>query len=285
MKRLLPLLLLLPMPALGWGEPGHRIICQIAFDELDAQARAEVQRLIELDPDFDSFAESCLHADAPERIRALDHFVNIARSQAAITVADCPLAQTCVITAIAKDEAILANPFAPDSAKLLALKLLGHWVGDIHQPLHVSFQDDRGANYIFADIAEPESNLHGAWDYRIISHNLGDDVAAIARQLRVSVSDKQRAAWRYDGPVEWANESYQVTISPSVGYCTWQHGACWYSADNMLLNDGEPWRLVEITDAYLERHGPIVAERLQRAGIRLAAVIERAFMASTVQAY
>ena len=100
MRRLLPLLLLLPMPAFGWGEDGHRIVCQIAFDELGAPARAEVQRLIDLDADFDSFAESCLYADAPERIRALEHFVNIPRSHRAITLADCPMAQTCVITAI-----------------------------------------------------------------------------------------------------------------------------------------------------------------------------------------
>jgi len=35
-----------------------------------------------------------------------------------------------------------------DQAKLASLKYLGHWVGDIHQPLHVSFADDRGGNFI-----------------------------------------------------------------------------------------------------------------------------------------
>ena len=275
MRKFFPLLLLVPLPAFGWGETGHRVVCQIAFDELGVNVRAEVQRLIDLDPDFDSFAESCIYADKPERIRVLDHFVNLPRSAAAITTLACPMAQTCVITAIPKDAAVLANPLASDSEKLLALKLLGHWVGDIHQPLHVSFQDDRGANNIFAGIPELESNLHGVWDYHIIRHNFGTDVATIARRLRAAVSNEQRVAWRYDSPVEWANESYQVTISPSVGYCSWQQGACWYSADNMMLSEGEPWRLVRITDAYLEMHGPIAAERLQRAGIRLAALLER----------
>jgi hypothetical protein len=37
---------------------------------------------------------------------------------------------------------------ASDADKLASLKFLGHWVGDVHQPLHVSFADDRGGNEI-----------------------------------------------------------------------------------------------------------------------------------------
>lgn len=280
MQRILIILLLMPVTAAGWGGPGHRIVCQIAFDELSPAARQEVDRLIRLDPDFDSFAESCNYADKPERIRVLDHFANVPRSYAAITTEQCPMAQTCVINAIPRDTAVLANPLSSDSEKLLALKLLGHWVGDIHQPLHISFQDDRGANHIFADIADPESNLHGAWDYRIIAHYLGNDYAAVAAKLRRATSDAERAAWQHDSPVEWANESFQVTISPSTGYCIRQQGACWYSDDNMMLDDGEPWRTLAITEQYLELHGPIVAERLQQAGIRLAATLEAALAGS-----
>ena len=185
--------------------------------------------------------------------------------------------------AIPRDAAILANPLASDSEKLLALKLLGHWVGDIHQPLHVSFQDDRGGNNIFADVADPASNFHGAWDYRIIEHNLGSDAAAIATALRHAITPEQRDAWRHDSPVEWANESFQVTIAPTTGYCTWQQGACWYAGDNLMLSAGEPWRLAQITAAYLELHGPVVEERLQKAGIRLAAVLEQALAESSGQ--
>jgi S1/P1 Nuclease len=45
--------------------------------------------------------------------------------------------------AIEGDFALLASPDTTNEEKLVALKLLGHWVGDIHQPLHVSFEDDR----------------------------------------------------------------------------------------------------------------------------------------------
>jgi len=36
----------------AWGDTAHRIICEIAFKELNSQARAEVKRLIRLDPVF-----------------------------------------------------------------------------------------------------------------------------------------------------------------------------------------------------------------------------------------
>ncbi len=59
MKRLVILMfVLLPLTASAWGEDGHRIVCQIAFDELTPAASAEVNRLLALDPDFENFDES-----------------------------------------------------------------------------------------------------------------------------------------------------------------------------------------------------------------------------------
>src|SRR4030095_2851324 len=48
-----------PAPAWAWGDLGHKIVCQIAFQELSAKARAEVVRLIALGSTFDSFTDAC----------------------------------------------------------------------------------------------------------------------------------------------------------------------------------------------------------------------------------
>jgi hypothetical protein len=45
--------------ALGWGDTGHKIVCELAFHELTDKARAEVRRLIRKDPE----AELKLFAD------------------------------------------------------------------------------------------------------------------------------------------------------------------------------------------------------------------------------
>ena len=277
MKRLMLLFVLVPSIAFGWGEDGHRVVCQIAFDELTTAARSEVNRLLALDPGFDSFAESCLFADSPKRIRFLDHFMNMPRSARAVTTADCPLAKSCVIPAIQNDYLVLQDADSSDAEKLLALKLLGHWVGDVHQPMHVSFQDDRGGNSNNVDVDIPGANLHGVWDYLIFSKSLGDDFRQIAVELRESISDEQRSEWQHDSPIEWANESFQITIAPSVNYCVQKQGACWYSSDNMMLNKGEPLRNIDISEDYLETHTAIISQRLQQAGIRLAELLNEAF--------
>ena len=272
-KRLSLLILLLPTIVLGWGETGHRVVCEIAYQELQPEARAELDRLLALDSDFDNFADSCLFADKPEVIRPIDHYVNLPRSAMAVTSDDCPLANSCVIAAIHQDVMVLRDPKSSDAEKLLAVKLLGHWVGDIHQPLHVSFRDDRGANSINVDLDMEWANFHGVWDGEILKHSMGDDYRQIATRLGARLSDPQRAAWQHDSVIEWANESFQITIAPATRYCVWQQGACWCSADNMLLDEGEIRREQEISNSYLRRQGQVVELRLQQAGVRLARLL------------
>ena len=47
-------------PSWAWGDLGHKIICQIAFEELNDKARNEVIRLIVLDAAFDSLADKTI---------------------------------------------------------------------------------------------------------------------------------------------------------------------------------------------------------------------------------
>ncbi len=44
-----------------------------------------------------------------------------------------------MVSAITADVGVLSSTTAGDAEKARALKFLGHWVGDVHQPLHVSF--------------------------------------------------------------------------------------------------------------------------------------------------
>lgn len=274
MKKLLILLLFLPSIASAWGGVGHEVVCEIASQELSAKARIEIQRLMDLDAKFDTFSESCSWADRLEE-RSLDHYVNQPRDLAVITTDECPLAKTCVFSAIKKDQEILKDGSQPDQARLEALKLLGHWVGDIHQPLHVSFQDDRGGSSIYA-AGMCSGALHGVWDGCIIERQMGKDAKAIASKLYASLAENQARSWQSDSPIEWADESYQVTLSSQTGYCTMNEGACWYWSMNMMLDEGEMQREMIITQGYLSANQKIIELRLQQAGIRLGAMLNAA---------
>jgi hypothetical protein len=60
--------------------------------------------------------------------------------------------------------------------------------------------------------------------------------------------------------------------APGVGYCLQKDGACWYSADQREYHGGDK-RVVDIDDGYLAAQGPIVRERLKKAAVRLAAIL------------
>src|SRR5471032_78685 len=139
--------ILLGGEARAWGDLGHKVICEIALRLAQPDTQAAINRLMQLDSGFKAFSDSCIYPDHP-RIRASEHFLNLPRDSKGLTSDACPLADACVLTAILSDFKILQAKENTDASKLVALKSLGHWVGDIHQPLHVSFLDDKGGNTI-----------------------------------------------------------------------------------------------------------------------------------------
>lgn len=268
-------LLLLPSIASAWGETAHQVVCEIALAELTPAAEAEVDRLIGLDPEYSSFGASCLFASSPTRKRAAEHYVNVPRDTPAIVTDDCPLAPECLFTAIAADLSILSNPGNADADRLRALKFLGHWVGDMHTPMHISFADDRGGNDIIDRGDVCNEDLHGAWDTCIPEVLLGTDVGAAAARLGAEITEQDRLAWRSESPIEWANESFRIATDPTVDYCTQRDDACWYSPHDPSLNDGEEKRSVATGQDYVGAHGATVELRIKQAGVRLGALLNR----------
>src|SRR5882757_968807 len=121
--------------AQAWGDEGHKIVCEIAFRLAQPDTRAAIRKLIRSDTEFDTFTDSCVFPDHPRR-RKPEHFINLPRDSKGLTSDECPAVDKCVLSAILNDSQLQV------ADKLIALKSLGHWVGDIHQPLHVSLKDD-----------------------------------------------------------------------------------------------------------------------------------------------
>src|SRR6266566_6317469 len=199
--------------AWAWGDLGHKIVCEIAYSELNDQARLEVDRLIAQDSEFSSFSESCTWPDHPRK-RAAEHFINMPRDFPKFTSPHCPNAAKCLFTGIADDLEVLRTS-ADDEEKLKSLKFLGHWVGDLHQPLHVSFEEDRGGNKL-RDSGPCQNNLHSVWDGCIIQKKLGTDPRDVARDLLEDITEADKTQWTAVPVQDWANESYVIT-RPRLG--------------------------------------------------------------------
>jgi hypothetical protein len=292
------------IPALAFGADGHEAVCEIAYRELTNSARSRVDELIALDGDsrVESFRDSCVWPDfkgAVQNSRRNNHYINIPRHWTSIWYQRCHGADECLFTAIQSDAAILTNAWASDQERLVALKFLGHWAGDIHQPLHVSYADDRGGNEILVEgVAgcrrNGQTKLHAVWDTcipRDIMEELDarnvapddDDREAFGGLLQQSITEAQRTSWTSSlSPLDWANESLEIARRSEVGYCFRSGNRCRYSqsTDEYVENDpadDEVKRTFSPQGDYEDQFGALVTQRLQAAGVRLGAMLNSIF--------
>ncbi|NOX41104.1 MAG: S1/P1 nuclease [Alphaproteobacteria bacterium] len=276
---LLMVMTIVPSKLLAFSGSGHQIVCQIAYLELSDTARTKIDHLIKIDPEYASFAKSCTWPDSP-KIRRNEHYVNLERGSVGIGDDPCPVADRCVVTAISDDMNNLAQA-DDEGTQLVLLKSLGHWMGDIHQPLHVSFKDDRGGNKI-KSTSPCKGNLHAVWDKCIIKRMIGKDSMQLAENLWDEVTDQDRKAWagvKIDQTTisSWANESFKITVQASTGYCSTVGRECWYTSSRKQYVKGDDKKVVPTNEAYLDRQCPIIERQLEKAGVRLAQILNLMF--------
>lgn len=277
------LLTVAPREAKAWSRDGHRIVCRIAWQLLDQARRAEIDRLTSSyrDPDggaISSFWDACAYADdvrakansspAWNRFAVFEtwHYANVPRTTTRLPSPPC---QTpCVISAIPAHADSLRRA-ATDASKSEALFFLSHWVGDMHQPLHLGFADDRGGNDVrpIDGGYYPVSNLHALWDGGIPGKAIASSGwQDLADRLAREITPAQQASWIQGTETDWAQESYNLVTSPKAQYCVWE------PVGGTMSCAARPGSRT-IGEAYQAEFADDVATRFQQAGVRLAELI------------
>ena len=255
---LLALAALLAAPAAwSWGNPAHRVVAGLAQPQLRPAARAEVERLLAAEPE-PSLAGVAGWADevredggkAGRRSKRW-HYVDFGRGGCEYEPArDCP-GGDCVVAAIERESARLADRARPDAERAEALKYLVHLVADAHQPLHASPVDDKGGLEFQVSWRGKGDNLHIVWDVRLLEGVLAAgqlDEAGYVRALLARPALPPDPTRRSDrAVVDWTQESCRVVRDGAV-----------YPASHAL------------DDEYLAAHRAQMEERLRLAGSRLA---------------
>lgn len=121
---------------------------------------------------------------------------------------DCKL-RTCIIEAIAWYVQVLKSPDAPRNETRIALRFVAHLVGDIHQPLHAGFAEDRGGNSVNVRFNGRKENLHSLWDTALVKLEEGTP-AEIAARIQAAVTSDDVQQWQQGTPAEWALESLAI---------------------------------------------------------------------------
>jgi hypothetical protein len=167
-----------------------------------------------------------------------------------------------VVDKIDQFAAELSNPATGASERLLALKFLLHFVGDLHQPLHAADDHDAGANkkLVSGEGLHP-SNRHHYWDAEFVER-LGTDPRQVAAGLIGQISEPQLKEWSSGTPTDWAMEAFALARRDAYGLLPPPDGHDTYS----------------LPPSYTEQAERDVALQLSRADIRLAVVLNRAHL-------
>jgi hypothetical protein len=241
-------------PAFAWGPQGHRVITRIAMDRLTPKARAGINALLN---EGDTLVDVCNWADND----GFDvvprsgpwHYVNVPISAARYDARFCS-DKGCVVSKIKEYRRILADPKTPFKQRQVALLLFVHFVEDIHQPLHVGDNRDRGGNDTQVQFDGRGSNLHRVWDSDILRHIGGDD-RAWARRVTPLLTPENAKDWSGARVEDWADES----LAAAKTAYQWPAGA------KQPISAG-----ASLGDDYARMADPILRERLAKAGLRLA---------------
>jgi hypothetical protein len=266
MRRLLPALavvLLLVRPAFAWGPDGHEVIATIAEKALSSTARKQVRLL--LPAKMHSLAEIANWADAvrPSRPWTAEwHFVDIPLdAQGYDRARDCKH-DDCVVEQVNTRIQQLSDRSLLPAVRLEALKFLVHFVGDMHQPLHCADNHDRGGNDVKVIFEGSTVRLHRVWDSGIINSAVPQQRDYAARLFR-SASMADRQSWvAKRTPVDWANECFAIGKADI------------YTPLGLIGHPGPHTTAILLPPDYAATRISIVQLQLQRAGFRLAAVLE-----------
>ncbi len=282
--------------AYAWGDDGHEAVALIAWNHMTPKAQAVATAMFASDPEpflmhdqrshtNDSFATQATWADyykykddqgnqhgAAYTQTSNWHFVDIEIKGGSLA-AECPSAALpngtkalegpaadCVVDKIRQFTDELRNPNTDPAERLRALKMVMHFVGDVHQPLHSSDDHDSGGNGKTAKYANwrPQA-LHSYWDTQIV-HQIGKNPTEIAAAIEPTITEDEVTAWSADTPETWAMEAYAQAQAVSYGELPKPEG----TGKKVIYN---------LSDSYIQDSQGVIQTQIAKAGVRLAALL------------
>jgi len=257
MRKLLILVLIVHTAAAwGWGQTGHRVTGEVAEHYLSPEAAAAVEQILGSEslarastwPDF-------MRADPAEFWQQTArpwHYVTVPAETSYEEVGAPP--EGDAYTALAQFGETLRNADASREQRALALRFAIHIIGDLHQPLHVGNDTDRGGNQFTVTYFGEDSNLHRLWDGQLLER-MELSYSELASWLLADIDHDTFRAWNQPDARVWITESAALRdrIYPEDRDLSWDYGFEWNAT---------------------------VEQRLAQAGVRIAAWLNATFAVS-----
>ncbi|MBI4891285.1 MAG: S1/P1 nuclease [Acidobacteria bacterium] len=247
------LLAALPGNGFGWGREGHRLVARIAALHLNGKAQAEAAKLL-AGESLESIAAWADEVRPQRKETTTWHYINIPiKAERGDWRQYCP-ASGCVLRSVQEMAAKLKNPALPAGERTEALKFLVHFAGDMHQPLHVSDNGDRGGNDVPIIFQNRPSNLHSVWDTPIVLQ--AEAQPGFEARVTKKAGYWERKKLQKGSVGDWAWDSVRISRSVTYG----------------LLPAGRP---AKVEQAYVKSSVAPVEAQIRRAGLRLALLLNQ----------
>lgn len=240
----------------SWGRDGHAVVGNLAMEQLQPSARSELEKIMG-SLDRQSMLEAC---NWPDAVRETDlwkwsyplHYINIPRGDFQyLESRDCPT-QMCATEAIKRYATELSDKTASREKRWQAFAWLCHLTGDLHQPLHAGFADDRGGNNFEVSYNGEQTNLHSLWDSKLIASHT-NDLQSLTQLLSELPKPRPNTPMYQELINNWTNESHEL-------------------AKNQVYPASR-----QISESYEEKSWELIQQRLNIAAIRLALMVNSVF--------
>jgi hypothetical protein len=239
-----------PATSYAWGKKGHEIVAEISFALLDSNTKKTVLKYL----DNTTIEQASTWMDDMRGNHRYDylktwHYVNTEKGNEYV-----PTKEPNIINALtnAIDQLSHKDKLSDEDIKFNLL-LIFHLCGDLHQPLHVGYEVDKGGNDIQVKYLGNPSNLHRVWDTEIIeSEGINANQCLL---LYKNFSKDEIAHFTEINPEKWMH----------------QPRALLSSVYNFNHEDNS------IDQAYVDKNKKIIEQQLLIAGMRLAAILRQSF--------
>lgn len=236
------------LPVLAWGPEGQTVTVALAEKYLTPQAKAQISKIM----NGVSLASVATWADQAKQGQewsrtASWHYIDREDSKVHKEALNEP---TDVRDAITYCQEKLESTIS-DNEKMVWLKFLVHFVGDLHQPMHVGNPADRGGNNTKISYKGKRVNLHALWDSVFID------------EQKLDVNSYAEKLVRQSRPRKVLFETFNADV---------------VIAENMnLRNYLYSFRSGEIDSQYATKAFEVTDERLWTGGVRLASILNEIF--------
>jgi hypothetical protein len=242
----------------AWGKQGHRVIAEIAEQNLNRRAHRRVIELLDNYPmAYWSDWSDAIRSDTTDQFTRtlIWHYINIPSNLSRVDFQNSVynFHQENVYFAVNYLQEVLRDRNTSEREKAIALRHLIHFVGDLHNPMHTAREEDLGGNRIIVTWFGNERNLHSIWDSGVVDDNYS--YTEYANILNGVLTKDCRRAIQQGKPIDWLWETYQITNQIYAG-----------------VNAGD-----RLSFSYTYKWTPTVEQQFQRAGIRLANILNNIF--------